>query len=138
MSQYQNSNEKLNKEEQIKRTLREFYKLDTPTQFVTQLPNLDEDDFDIEQYEKDAMNSDPQTLLNIENTLIQEIRSLESEKKMLVYDNYTKLLSVANTMKTNSEPMKSVITMLEPTLAHIGTLSTSLNQSLIKKETKDI
>ncbi|KAG5518146.1 hypothetical protein PMAC_003332 [Pneumocystis sp. 'macacae'] len=129
MSLCQNS-EKYNKDIRIKQTLREFYKLDTPTtQFVTQLPKLDADGFDIEQYVKDALCSDPQSLLNLENTLIQEIHSLECEKKILVYDNYTKLLSIGDTiqkMKNNAKSIESIIAILEPTLAHIGTLSTLL------------
>ncbi|CCJ29110.1 unnamed protein product, partial [Pneumocystis jirovecii] len=68
----QDISEKHNKDIQIKRTLREFYKLDTPTtQFVTQVPKLDTDNFDIEQYAKDVLCNNPQTLLNLENTLIQ-------------------------------------------------------------------
>ncbi|KAG4302614.1 hypothetical protein PCK1_001198 [Pneumocystis canis] len=92
---------------QIKQTLREFYKLDTPTQFETQLPNLDTNDIDPEEYIKNVMNNDPETLLNLENTLIQE-------------------------------PIKPIITMLEPTLAHIGTLSASLSQPLTEESRNDI
>lgn len=41
-------------------------------------------------------------------------------------------------MKNNAKPMESVIAILEPTLAHIGTLSTLLSESLVRKETKDL
>lgn len=132
MSSYKKTIENFNKNDQIKRTLREFYKLDTQTQFETQLSALDVDNFNLEQYIQDATHHDPQTLLNLENTLIQEIRSLECEKKILVYNNYTKLLSISDIiqkMKNDAEPMKPVINMLKPALAHIGALSASLSDS---------
>ncbi|QSL64484.1 hypothetical protein MERGE_001785 [Pneumocystis wakefieldiae] len=141
MDPYKEASEKPSKSNQIKRTLREFYKLDTPIQFETRLPELDTDNFSLEEYVKEAEHNDPEKLLKLENTLIKvEIRNLESEKKVLIYDNYRKLLSIADIiqrMKNGAESVKPIIDMLEPTLEHIGTLSESLNHSPAEEETKN-
>ncbi|KTW27677.1 hypothetical protein T552_02117 [Pneumocystis carinii B80] len=140
MNAYKGTSEELSKNNQIKRTLREFYKLDTPVQFETQLPELDKDNFNLEEYIKEAESNDPDKLLKLENTLIKEIRNLESEKKVLIYDNYTKLLSISDIiqkMKNGADSVKPIIDMLEPTLENIGTLSESLNQPPKKEDTKN-
>lgn len=140
MNDYQETTGKPSKNNKMKKSLREFYKLDAPIQFETQLPKLDTNDFNLEEYINEAKYYDPKTLLNLENTLIQEIRNLECEKKELVYNNYTKLLSITDTiqkMKNEAEPMKPVINMLEPALEHIDTLSASLNCQSTDKDTKN-
>ena len=43
--------------------------------------------------------ADLRTLLRVENELINEIRSLDGERKALVYDNYSKLISATDTIK---------------------------------------
>ncbi|EMR08430.1 hypothetical protein PNEG_03263 [Pneumocystis murina B123] len=140
MNAYKGTSEKPSKNNQIKRTLREFYKLDTPIEFETRLPELDTDNFNLEEYIKETERNDPDKLLKLENTLIKEIRNLESEKKVLIYDNYRKLLSIADIiqkMKNGAESAKPIIDMLGPTLEHIGALSESLNHSPTEEDTKN-
>ena len=43
--------------------------------------------------------ADLRTLLRVENELINEIRGLDGERKALVYDNYSKLISATDTIK---------------------------------------
>ncbi|TGZ82758.1 hypothetical protein EX30DRAFT_140394 [Ascodesmis nigricans] len=44
-------------------------------------------------------NSSITQLLNTENALIEEMRSLDAERKALVYDNYSKLIAATETIR---------------------------------------
>jgi YD repeat-containing protein len=45
--------------------------------------------------EKDSLKA----LLRTENELVAEVRGLDGERKALVYDNYSKLISATDTIK---------------------------------------
>lgn len=56
--------------------------------------------FDAEAYVRDVLARESlQGLLKIESGLINEIRALDGEKKALVYDNYSKLITATDTIR---------------------------------------
>ncbi|KAK6540328.1 hypothetical protein TWF694_009132 [Orbilia ellipsospora] len=74
-----------------------------------------------------------QTLLRVENGLVNDIRGLDGERKSLVYDNYNKLIAATDTirsMRSNMEPMSPTTTTLLPAISHIASLSASLVENV--------
>jgi hypothetical protein len=62
-----------------------------------------------------------------------EIRNLDSDRKSLVYDNYSKLLSATSTirrMRGNMDPLAPTTHTLGPAIAHIAETAASLSSSL--------
>jgi hypothetical protein len=96
--------------------LREYYNLrkaaDTPNIEVTDalgvhheasdIPQseMDRDEFDAETFVKKALaESGMEELLRLYTRTMGEIRALDAEKKALVYDNYSKLISATETIR---------------------------------------
>ncbi|KAF8459489.1 Vps51/Vps67-domain-containing protein [Terfezia claveryi] len=78
-------------------------------------------------------NSDLKELLRIENELVNEIRGFDGERKALVYDNYSKLISATDTikkMRSSMEPLTPTTSTLEPAISHIAELSSSLTSTI--------
>jgi hypothetical protein len=116
--------------------LREFYNLQStqasaekppPTAAPSQtedsnpsdaLSTLDNPSFSPQTYVDELLNSaDAETLLRTLNSITISALGLEGDKKALVYDNYTTLLSATSTisrMRENVDPMAPVTTTLEP------------------------
>lgn len=62
-----------------------------------------------------------------------EIRNLDSDRKSLVYDNYSKLLSATSTirrMRGNMDPLAPTTHTLGPAIAHIAETAASLSSSM--------
>jgi hypothetical protein len=62
-----------------------------------------------------------------------EIRNLDSDRKSLVYDNYSKLLSATSTirrMRGNMDPLAPTTHTLGPAMAHIAETAGSLSSSM--------
>jgi hypothetical protein len=62
-----------------------------------------------------------------------EIRNLDSDRKSLVYDNYSKLLSATSTirrMRGNMDPLAPTTHTLGPAISHIAETATSLSSSM--------
>lgn len=69
---------------------------------------MDREGFDAEKYVHAlCSNSDLKELLRIENELVNEIRGFDGERKALVYDNYSKLISATDTIKKVCSPFCS-------------------------------
>ncbi|KAL8673542.1 MAG: hypothetical protein Q9168_002031 [Polycauliona sp. 1 TL-2023] len=100
----------------------------------TTLSELDTPGFDAEAYVRNVLARESlQGLLKIESGLINEIRSLDGEKKALVYDNYSKLITATDTirkMRTNMGPLTPTTSTLTPAIAHIAETAASLATSL--------
>jgi hypothetical protein len=98
--------------------LREFYRLksaaadaDSPTILSpssetgtlappTRLEKLDKDGFDAGSYVRQVLEVEGlEGLLALENELVGEVRALDGERKALVYDNYSKLITATETIK---------------------------------------
>ncbi|KAL8901154.1 MAG: hypothetical protein Q9192_000689 [Flavoplaca navasiana] len=106
----------------------------------TTLSELDAPGFDAEAYVRDVLARESlQGLLKIESGLINEIRALDGEKKALVYDNYSKLITATDTirrMRTNMDPLTPTTSTLTPAVAHIAETAASLAASLQDRNTQ--
>ncbi|KAF2272409.1 uncharacterized protein EI97DRAFT_208676 [Westerdykella ornata] len=61
-----------------------------------------------------------------------EIRNLDSDRKSLVYDNYSKLLAATSTirrMRTNMDPLAPTTHTLSPAISHIAETAASISSS---------
>ncbi|KAK9467921.1 Vps51/Vps67-domain-containing protein [Lipomyces arxii] len=78
-------------------------------------------------------------LLHRENKIMHEIRTLDGEGKALVYDNYSKLISATEaiqSMRVSMDPLQPTTTALEPAVAHIAEVSTTLIATLSERRRK--
>ncbi|KAI9801650.1 MAG: hypothetical protein M1833_002332 [Piccolia ochrophora] len=109
---------------------------------------LDEQGFDAEGYVRRVLEREGlEGVLRVEGGLVgdwwredwadgfggAEIRALDGERKALVYDNYSKLITATDTirkMRTSLEPLTPATATLSPAIAHIAELSSSLSTSL--------
>lgn len=131
-----------------RRALREFYKLQTeaPQQKSPASESSEEDDLEkihpesaidkeetVEQYiTKLVRTNDLKKILETENGLMNEIRSLESEKKALIYNNYSKLILAINTLDSveqDSTVSEKTVQTLTESMKKIYELSGKLLQS---------
>jgi hypothetical protein len=126
--------------------LRDFYNLKnsnaeggkdappTPTLDPEIESELDKDGFDPEQYVKDILAREGlEGVMRVEAGLVSEIRTLDGEKKALVYDNYSKLIAATDTirkMRTNMDPLTPTTATLTPAIGHIAETATALSESL--------
>jgi hypothetical protein len=141
--------------------LREFYNLQStqpspekpapsaPTTLQTEdsssndaLSALDDPSFSAQTYVDDLLHSaDAETLLRTLNAITISALGLEGDKKALVYDNYTTLLSATSTisrMRENVDPMAPVTTTLEPAIKHIADVAEDIAGSRGVRSDKEI
>jgi hypothetical protein len=62
-----------------------------------------------------------------------DIRALDAEKKALVYDNYSKLISATETihrMRANMDPLTPTALTLSPAIAEIYERASQLRESM--------
>lgn len=84
--------------------LREYYNLRAPRIEVpdSEVPasDLDAVEFDAAEYVKKVVaQSGLEDLLRLYTTIVGEVRALDAEKKALVYDNYSKLITATETIR---------------------------------------
>ncbi|PYI07841.1 hypothetical protein BO78DRAFT_396184 [Aspergillus sclerotiicarbonarius CBS 121057] len=96
---------------------------------------LDSPDFDPQRYVNHLLaTSSLSTVLKAENTLVGDIRTLDSERKALVYDNYSKLIAAVETigkMRRTMDDRGAPLTMtktLGPAIAFVAETAGSLIQ----------
>lgn len=68
-----------------------------------------------------------------------EIRNLDSDRKSLVYDNYSKLLSATSTirrMRGNMDPLAPTTHTLGPAISHIAETAATLSSSMQNHQAK--
>ncbi|KAL4879613.1 Vps51/Vps67-domain-containing protein [Aspergillus karnatakaensis] len=94
---------------------------------------LDNPDFDPQQYVNNLLaSSSLSTILKAENTLVGDIRTLDGERKALVYDNYSKLIRAVETigkMRQSMDERGAPLTMtktLGPAIAFVAETAGSL------------
>jgi hypothetical protein len=109
----------------------------TPTLDPEIESELDKEGFDPEQYVKDILAREGlEGVMRVEAGLVSEIRTLDGEKKALVYDNYSKLIAATDTirkMRTNMDPLTPTTATLTPAIGHIAETATALSESLRKQ-----
>ncbi|MCJ1450630.1 hypothetical protein MMC28_000963 [Mycoblastus sanguinarius] len=101
-----------------------------PEPEVSQTSELDASGFDADAYVKSVLaNHGLEGVLKVEGGLINEIRGLDGERKALVYDNYSKLISATDTigrMRANMDPLTPTTSTLGPAVGHIADIAGGL------------
>ena len=86
--------------------------------FSPKVSELDAPNFDAEAYVKSVFaNQGLEGVLRVEGGLINEIKGLDGERKALVYDNYSKLITATDTirkMRSNMDPLTPTTITLGP------------------------
>ncbi|EXF76539.1 hypothetical protein CFIO01_06463 [Colletotrichum fioriniae PJ7] len=97
---------------------------------------LDSPTFDAEAYVRKALAENTlDDLLRVYTRVLGEIRALDAEKKALVYDNYSKLISATETirkMRANMDPLNPMASTLDPAIAGIYAQASSIREALRK------
>jgi len=100
----------------------------------TVLSDLDREGFDAGTYVRKLLEREGlEGVLKIENELVAEIRGLDGDRKALVYDNYSKLISATDTikkMRTNMDPLTPTTSTLAPAISHIAETAATLSNEL--------
>jgi len=79
-------------------------------------------------------------VLKVEAGLVSDIRSLDGEKKALVYDNYSKLIAATDTirnMREKMDPMTPTTSTLTPAIQHIAETAAHLTADLRRVHVQD-
>ena len=72
----------------------------TQQQTPTILSELDREGFEVGTYVKNLLEMESlESVLKVEGALVNEIRGLDGERKALVYDNYSKLITATDTIQ---------------------------------------
>ncbi|KAL7813181.1 Vps51/Vps67 domain-containing protein [Trichoderma aethiopicum] len=142
-----------NKRSNNRAALREYYNLraaaaatsaSTPsTPRIVEVPDsevpaseIDAPDFNLDDYlQKIVAESSLKELLKLYTRVLGEVRALDAEKKALVYDNYSKLITATETirkMRANMDPLNPMATTLDPAIAHIYSQASAIQESLRK------
>ncbi|KAL4796933.1 Vps51/Vps67-domain-containing protein [Aspergillus venezuelensis] len=94
---------------------------------------LDNPDFDPQRYVNNLLStSSLATILKAENTLVGDVRTLDGERKALVYDNYSKLIRAVETigkMRASMDEKGTPLTMtktLGPAIAFVAETAAGL------------
>ncbi|KAI8949139.1 Vps51/Vps67-domain-containing protein [Xylaria longipes] len=95
---------------------------------------MDKDDFNADTFVKKALaENGMQDLLRLYTRVLGETRALDAEKKALVYDNYSKLITATETirkMRTNMDPLNPMASTLDPAIAKIYNQASEIRDSL--------
>ncbi|KAF2470525.1 uncharacterized protein BDR25DRAFT_226387 [Lindgomyces ingoldianus] len=98
------------------------------------LTELDKEGFNAEAFVSNVLTTSGLSgVLKVEADLVSQIRNLDSDRKSLVYDNYSKLLSATSTirrMRTNMDPLAPTTHTLSPAISHIAETAASLSSSM--------
>lgn len=101
---------------------------------IIETSELDRPDFDAQAYVQSLLAREGlEGVLRVEAGLIGEVRSLDGEKKALVYDNYSKLIAATDTirsMREKMDPTTPTTSTLTPAIGHIAETAVSLSGQL--------
>ncbi|KAF2178025.1 hypothetical protein K469DRAFT_732101 [Zopfia rhizophila CBS 207.26] len=104
------------------------------------LTELDKEGFNAEAFVNNILGTSGLSgVLKVEADLVSQIRNLDSDRKSLVYDNYSKLLSATSTirkMRTNMDPLAPTTHTLSPAISHIAETAASLSSSMQALQTR--
>ncbi|CAG9991429.1 unnamed protein product [Clonostachys byssicola] len=123
--------------------LREYYnlrsassgppKIELPDSEVP-VSDIDAPNFDADRYVQKVMaESSLAELLSLYARVLGEGRALDAEKKALVYDNYSKLISATETirkMRSSMDPLNPMASTLDPAIAQIYSQASAFRDSL--------
>jgi hypothetical protein len=96
--------------------------------------------FDPDEYVRELLEKSPlETLVAKDTDMTHEIRTLDSDMQMLVYENYSKFISATETikrMKSNMDSMENDMELLKSKMKSITITSSSLDETLYDKRSK--
>ncbi|KAF5642652.1 Ngg1p-interacting factor 3 [Fusarium tjaetaba] len=120
--------------------LREYYNLRASAPRIeipdSEVPatEIDAPDFNADEYvAKVVEKSSLEELLRLYTRVVGEVRALDAEKKALVYDNYSKLITATETirkMRANMDPLNPMASTLDPAIAQIYSQASSIRDAL--------
>ncbi|KAI9147801.1 Vacuolar protein sorting-associated protein [Paramyrothecium foliicola] len=120
--------------------LREYYNLRAAAPRIeipdSEVPasDLDVQDFNADEYvAKIVASSSLEELLRLYTRVVGEVRALDAEKKALVYDNYSKLITATETirkLRANMDPLNPMASTLDPAIAQIYSQASSIRETL--------
>ncbi|KAF4983743.1 hypothetical protein FDECE_17237 [Fusarium decemcellulare] len=120
--------------------LREYYNLRASAPRIeipdSEVPasELDAPEFDAEDYVNKVVDkSSLEELVRLYTRVVGEVRALDAEKKALVYDNYSKLITATETirkMRANMDPLNPMASTLDPAIAQIYSQASSIREAL--------
>ncbi|KAJ4135951.1 hypothetical protein NW768_003554 [Fusarium equiseti] len=120
--------------------LREYYNLRAAAPRIeipdseVQATEIDAPDFNAEEYVAKVINkSSLEELMKLYTSVVGEVRALDAEKKALVYDNYSKLITATETirkMRANMDPLNPMASTLDPAIAQIYSQASSIRDAL--------
>ncbi|KAI1137711.1 Vps51/Vps67-domain-containing protein [Hypoxylon sp. FL0543] len=97
---------------------------------------MDKEGFDADAFVKKALaENGMEELLRLYTRVLGETRALDAEKKALVYDNYSKLITATETirkMRANMDPLNPMASTLDPAIAQIYSQASAIRDSLRK------
>jgi len=95
---------------------------------------MDRPDFDASSYIKNVLeNQSLGELLRTYNGILTDIRALDAEKKALVYDNYSKLITATETirkMRVSMDPLNPMARTLDPAIKDIYDRAEEIKEEL--------
>ncbi|KAI1076021.1 Vps51/Vps67-domain-containing protein [Whalleya microplaca] len=95
---------------------------------------MDREGFDASAFVAAALaDQGMEELLRLYTRVLGETRALDAEKKALVYDNYSKLITATETirqMRANMDPLNPMASTLDPAIAQIYSQATAIRESL--------
>jgi len=110
----------------------------SPTSASPPKSPLDEEGFNADAYIKSVLaTSSLEGVLRVESGLINEIRGLDGERKALVYDNYSKLITATDTirrMRANMDPLTPTTGTLGMAVGYIAEAAGGLAQQARGRE----
>ncbi|CAN0466343.1 unnamed protein product, partial [Ectocarpus sp. 12 AP-2014] len=90
--------------------------------------------FEAKRYVADLLKNDKvETLLRKDDEMVREVKKLDSDMQMLVYENYNKFISATDTirkMAQNVEGMETEMSDLKSSMERIAESSATVNTSL--------
>ena len=108
--------------------------------FTHSLIQIDTIHFDPDEYVRELLEKSPlETLVAKDTDMTHEIRTLDSDMQMLVYENYSKFISATETikrMKSNMDSMEHDMELLRNKMKSITITSSSLDETLYDKRNK--
>jgi hypothetical protein len=123
--------------------LSSYYGIEEENKEVTEVissSNIDVVGFNHQGYVKDLLlTKDIKDLLKEDVKMVHDIKTLDSDMQMLVYENYNKFISATETikkMKTNVEAMDEDMESVRIKMGTITLKTTFLDQSLAEKRSK--
>jgi hypothetical protein len=102
--------------------------------------NIDTPHFNSDYFVKNLLTNKPmENLIKIDNDMVHEIKALDSDMQMLVYENYNKFIGATETikrMKTNVAAMDGDMEAVKTKMESISTKSIELDLSLAEKRSQ--